>query len=121
MTTRIARFSRIALASGMLAVACRPFDATVSQPSELTGRWARLSPNQTWSDTVVLAPNGAVFGASPASDTDDLRWSVVRSRVAGRALCLGPARAPHCQPYRLEGDTLVVGRLPTPTFFRRAQ
>jgi len=120
MIARIARFYGIALVSGMLAVACRPLDATVSQPAELAGRWARLSSDQTWGDTLVLAPNGAVLTASRDSDADSLRWSVISSRVAGIALCLGPARTPRCEPYRLEGDTLIVGLLPTPTFYRRA-
>lgn len=120
MTTRIVPLYRMALVTGLLTSACAPFDAaSISQPAELTGRWARLRADQTWGDTVVLQANGIVIDA-PHTVADSLRWSVVQSRVAGVALCLGPPRTPHCEPYRLEGDTLVVGRLPTPTFFRRA-
>ena len=110
---------RIALCAAVLAAACLSLDATVSHPSELVGRWARLRADHTWGDTVVLQASGTMLDAS-ASPSDSLRWSVVRSRTAGAGLCFGRARAAKCQPYRLEGDTLIVGSLPTPTYLRRA-
>lgn len=112
---------RLTLVAVILASACHRDDFTVTQPVELIGQWARLRPDQkTWGDTIELRANGAAVDPSRDVSPDSLRWSVVRSRVAGAGLCLGPSRKPHCQQYRLEGDTLVVGRIAAPTYYRRA-
>lgn len=120
MTTRIARLSRMALLTGLLASACRRPDATVSQPAELSGRWARFLPDQTWGDTIEFRTDGSVVEVAHAAGPDSLRWSVVRSRAGDEALCLGVPPKPTCRPYRFEGDTLIIGRLPAQTYYRRA-
>jgi hypothetical protein len=92
----------------------------VSQPLELTGRWARLAADNSWSDTVELFADGRVQGWSATAKLDTVRWAVVHSRF-GDALCAGPRSKPNCQPFRLESDTLVLGRAPQPSYFRRAR
>lgn len=98
---------------------CARLDATVSQPGELAGAWARLGSDTAWADTLALIADGTVRDQRSAATSSRLRWAVVRSRLAGTALCIGPARTPECKPYRLEGDTLILGRLPSVTFLRR--
>jgi hypothetical protein len=99
-------------------IGCATIDASISQPGELTGQWARLGADTAWSDTVRLLADGTVQNQQRASARDSLHWGVLRSQF-GVALCIGSPKAPQCNPYRLEGDTLIVGRLPHVAFLRR--
>ena len=94
-------------------------DATVSRPTTFVGRWARLVSDTAWTDTVELFADGGARGWSGRTEPDGTRWDIVHSRVGGDGFCAGPPSRPNCQPYRLEGDTLVLGRLPKQTFLRR--
>jgi hypothetical protein len=98
---------------------CIPLDAKVSRPPEFAGRWARLVSDTSWSDTIELVPDGRVRGWKAAT-SDSSHWAVVQSHY-GDALCIGLRRQPNCQPYRLEGDTMVLGRTPKQSYWRRAR
>jgi len=100
--------------------ACLTAKAKVSQPRELVGRWARLGADTAWSDTIELLADGRVSGSARPSVTDSTRWSVVQSRF-GLAFCAGARSQSRCQPFRLEGDTLVLGRVPTQSYLRRTR
>jgi hypothetical protein len=100
--------------------ACTRLDAKVSQPGEFAGRWARLVTDTSWGDTVELFTDGRVHGWNRLTILDSTRWAVIHSRF-GDAFCAGPRSHPNCQPYRLEGDTLVLGRVPRQSYWRRAR
>lgn len=118
---RLAMRHRLILVFGLFAAGCAAFDATVSQPAELAGRWARIRPDQSSGDTLVLEPDGKAIDGSSAVPLDGIRWSVVKTGVAGSGLCIGPRQSPHCETFRLEGDTLILGDAAAPRFFRRAR
>jgi hypothetical protein len=90
-------------------------DAKVSQPREFADRWVRLVSDTLWSDTVELIADGRVRRWNGPTVPDSTRWAVVQSRV-GDALCIGPRTHPNCQPFRLEGDTLVLGPVPKQSY-----
>lgn len=95
-------------------------DAKVIQPPELVGQWARFGPDTAWRDTIDLLPNGQARGWDGQATPDTGRWAVVSMpRAAG--LCIGAPSKPNCQTYRLEGDTLVIGRLPHQSYLRRVR
>jgi hypothetical protein len=100
--------------------ACMRLDAKVSQPAAFVGRWARLVSDTLWSDTVELVADGRVRGWNGPAVSDSTHWTVVQSRF-GDAFCVGPRRHPNCRPFRLEGDTLVLGRVPKQAYWRRAR
>ncbi len=91
--------------------ACLVLDGKVDQPHEFVGRWARLVADTVWSDTIELAADGRARGSLDHSMPDSTRWAVVHSRF-GEGFCLGPRGKRNCQPFRLEGDTLVLGTMP---------
>jgi hypothetical protein len=114
----------VALSALLLIVgqgqACVGLDAKASQPGELAGRWARLVADSVWSDTVELIADGRMRGWNRRTVPDSTRWAVVHSRL-GDAFCAGPRSQPDCQTFRLEGDTLVLGRVPKQSYFRRVR
>ena len=109
----------ISLAALSLIAACHLPDAKVTHPPELVARWARLHADGSWSDTVDLRADG---GASIPFMTppDSQRWSMVTARETGSALRFARTSHSDCQQFRLEGDTLVLGTIRAPTYFRRA-
>lgn len=96
--------------------ACGRYDVHVVRPPELVGRWATDS---LWTDTVELLADGRTLGWHGRSERDSVRWSVVQTR-AGAALCVGAPRQAVCERFRFAGDTLIVGRLPKESYYRRA-
>lgn len=119
VTLRYASLLAVLIITGQ-SQACTPLDAKVSQPSEFAGRWVRLVSDTLWSDTVELVADGHVRGWKVATVPDSTHWAVVESRY-GHALCVGPRGQPGCQTFRLEGDTLVLGRVPKQSYWRRAR
>ena len=119
VSTRVRRRLILAVIAG-LAFGCGSLDVTVSRPRELAGRWARLRADSVWTDTLILGANGRVTDPLEVSSADSSHWSVVRSRF-GEGLCIGRGNHMRCQPYRLEGDTLVWGRPANPMLLRRAR
>ena len=101
------------------AVACLPRDLSVEHPAELTGRWSQLRPDGSWADTVEYLADGRVRVAAAPVDTS-ARWSVVRDSDY-RAFCRIGFASRSCVPFRLEGDTLVVGEISSPTYYRRVR
>jgi hypothetical protein len=115
----------LAAGAGALAAAlagCLGLDAQVVHPAQFVGKWVRLRSDGTWGDTLEYLADGRVVGSvgHPVPLTD--RWVVVRSKLAGEGFCAGAPTKPACQPFRLDGDTLLVlGRVADPTYFRRVQ
>jgi len=118
MNRRCARIVAALLITGQ-AQACMRLDAKVSQPGEFAGRWARLVSDTLWTDTVELVADGRVQGWNGVAVLDNTHWAIVHSRF-GDAFCFGSRRQPNCRPFRLEGDTLVLGRMPKQSYWRRA-
>jgi hypothetical protein len=110
-----------ALPAVLSLTGCVPLDARVVHPAELTGKWVRLRADGTWGDTLEYLADGRILGSAGRPVPATARWDVVRSRVAGEGLCTsdGPKKG-RCQIYRLEGDTLVLGYIKRPAYFRRA-
>jgi hypothetical protein len=100
--------------------ACALGDAKVVYPAELTGKWVHRRPDGTWGDTVAYLADGRMVGSQGHVVASAASWAVVRSRVAGEGLCITEAAKPACNPFRLVGDTLVVGTIEHASYFHRA-
>lgn len=118
---RRSRWAGAAIAASITIVsACLPHDYAVLHPPALTGRWVQLRADGSWGDTFEYLADGRVrIAAAPVIDTA-LDWSVLRYRKSD-ALCRRDHATSSCQPFRLEGDTLVVGDVGRPTYYRRAR
>ena len=105
-----------------MIIGCARPDVESARPPELTGAWVRLRADGTWGDTLQYLADGRVLGSTGHPVPATAQWSVIRSKVAGEAFCGWNAKDRDCQPYRLEGDTLVVGYIQqSPTYLRRAR
>lgn len=98
----------------------------VVRPAELTGKWVKLRTDGTWGDTVEYLADGRVVAGLGTVLRRGARWSVVRSRSAGQALCTSDSasttRSVSCpQLLRIEGDTILVGVSTSPSYFRRVR
>ena len=108
------------LLSITMSAGCMALDAEILHPTALIGRWVRLRSDGSWGDTLEYLSSGHVRGSVGHSVPASARWSVVRSRL-GEGFCAIDVNERSCQPYRLEGDTLVLGGLTDPTYFRRVR
>jgi hypothetical protein len=111
----------VPLVGAMLSSGCDFMSAQVVHPPELTGKWVRLRADGTWGDTLSYLADGGVRGSPGHPIPASARWVVVRSKAAGEGFCVGDDRDRSCRPFRLEGDTLVVGDISSPAYYRRAQ
>jgi len=110
-------------AAALAVAACAMPDAHVVRPAELTGAWVRQRADGTWGDTLRYLADGRVLGSAGSPMPAAARWSVVRptSKATGQAFCVLGTAARACQPFRLDGDTLIVGDIEHAAFFRRAR
>ena len=104
----------------LMFAGCFRDHVTMLRPAELTGRWVRLQQDGTWSDTISYLADGRVLGSTGHPIAESVRWTVVHSARFGEEFCETNLRA-RCHPFRLEGDTLVVGPISDATYFRRAR
>lgn len=117
----IGGFSVAGLIAMCSLAGCIRDEATLVQPAELSGRWVRLQQDGTWGDTLTYLADGQMVGSTSHAVAAGARWSVLRSRRAGEAFCTMDSTVRTCQPFRIEGDTLVLWRLANPTYLRRAR
>lgn len=101
----------------LFATGCALSDASINRPTGLVGRWVQLRDDGSWGDTVAYLADGRLRGSRGVAIPDSADWSVVTFRGSD-GLCAEPVTRT-CEPFRLVGDTLVVGEVGKYRFFRR--
>jgi hypothetical protein len=82
---------------------------TESRPSELTGRWVLSHADGTWGDTTTWNSDGGMLGSTNHPVPIDARWVVRTADDGTRAICISGGNQSNCQPFVINGDTLIWG------------